>query len=178
MSCCTARSARLVRIEHRLAPDLWPALGDASQIELVILNLAINARDAMPGGGTITIETGNIEAGDPHRPAELSEGDYVRLAVSDTGSGMSEEVLAKCLEPFFTTKEIGKGSGLGLSVVHGIATQSGGTVAISSELGRGTLVSVYLPRAAADLAQIGPQRRARDNRAERRPIRRARAAGR
>ena len=145
----------LVRIEQRLAPDLWPALGDSSQIELVILNLAINARDAMPGGGTITIETGNIRAGDPRRPAELSEGDYVRLAVSDTGSGMSEEVLAKCLEPFFTTKEIGKGSGLGLPVVHGIATQSGGTVAISSELGRGTVVSVYLPRAAADLVQ-GP----------------------
>jgi len=145
----------LVRIEQRLAPDLWPALGDSSQIELVILNLAINARDAMPGGGTITIETGNIRAGDAHRPAELSEGDYVRLAVSDTGSGMSKEVLAKCLEPFFTTKEIGKGSGLGLPVVHGIATQSGGTVAISSELGRGTVVSVYLPRAAADLVQ-GP----------------------
>jgi signal transduction histidine kinase/CheY-like chemotaxis protein len=146
-----------VRIEHRLAPDLWPALGDASQIELVILNLVINARDAMPGGGTITIETGNVEPGDPRRLSELPRedhlrGGYVRLAISDTGSGMSEEVLAKCLEPFFTTKEVGRGSGLGLSVVHGIATQTGGTVAISSKPGDGTVVSVYLPRAETEPA--------------------------
>jgi signal transduction histidine kinase/CheY-like chemotaxis protein len=141
-----------VRIDHRLAPDLWPALGDASQIELVILNLIINARDAMPGGGAITIETGNMEAAALRRLAGLPSGDYVRLAVSDTGSGMTDEVLAKCLEPFFTTKEVGKGSGLGLSVVHGIATQSGGTVEIGSEVGRGTVVNVYLPRAEAEIA--------------------------
>jgi signal transduction histidine kinase/ActR/RegA family two-component response regulator len=141
-----------VRIDRRLERPLWPALADSRQMELVILNLAINARDAMPGGGAITIETANVAAADPHRPAGLPAGDYVLLAVSDTGSGMTPEVLAKCLEPFFTTKEIGKGSGLGLSVVHGIATQSGGAVEIRSEPGQGTCVRVYLPRAAAELA--------------------------
>ena len=139
-----------VRIDRRLRRPLWPALADARQMELVILNLAINARDAMPAGGTTTLETANVAADAPHPPAGLPAGDYVLLAVSDTGSGMTPEILAKCLEPFFTTKEVGKGSGLGLSVVHGIATQSGGDIEIRSEPGQGTCVRVYLPRAAAE----------------------------
>ena len=141
-----------VRIDLRLEPHPWPALADPRQMELVILNLSINARDAMSAGGTITIETSNIAAGDPQCPAGVPAGDYVLLAVSDTGSGMAPEVLAKCLEPFFTTKEIGRGSGLGLSVVHGVATQSGGTVEIRSQVGHGTCVRVYLPRADAEPA--------------------------
>ena len=139
-SCCAASFGRPGADRTVVcAADLWPALADARQIELVLLNLAINARDAMPGGGTITIGDGESGCRRPAPPAGLPAGDYVRLAVSDTGAGMSEEILAKCLEPFFTTKEIGKGSGLGLSVVHGIATQSGGDIEISSEPGQGTV---------------------------------------
>jgi signal transduction histidine kinase/CheY-like chemotaxis protein len=136
-----------VRVDQHLAPDLWPATTDPNQIELAILNLAINARDAMPVGGSLLIETMNSPPGDPHRPAELGGGDYVAIAVSDTGTGMSEEVMARALEPFFTTKERGKGSGLGLSMVYGVARQSGGGLALSSRLGEGTTVRVYLPRA-------------------------------
>jgi len=134
-----------VRIETGLTDGLWPALVDPTQIELVLLNLAINARDAMPEGGRVTIRTANVSRGDS--PADLPPGDYVRVSVSDTGQGMSEEVLSKALEPFFTTKEPGKGSGLGLSMVHGVATQSSGGLHIDSRPGRGTTVSVYLPRA-------------------------------
>ena len=118
---------------------------DPTQIELVLLNLAINARDAMPEGGRLTIRTANVSRGDA--PPDLAAGDYVLIAVSDTGEGMSEEVLRRAVEPFFTTKEPGKGSGLGLSMVHGVATQSGGGLHIDSRLGRGTTVNVYLPRA-------------------------------
>ena len=123
-------------------------------MELVILNLAINARDAMPAGGTITLETANVAADDPLRPAGLPAGNYVLLAVSDTGSGMTSEILAKCLEPFFTTKEVGKGSGLGLSVVHGIATQSGGDIEICSEPGQGTCVRVSSAAPLSNLSRI------------------------
>ncbi len=128
-----------------LTEGLWPALVDPTQIELVLLNLAINARDAMPGGGRLTIRTANVSRGGA--PRDLAPGDYVLLSVSDTGEGMSEEVLRRAVEPFFTTKEPGKGSGLGLSMVHGVATQSGGGLHIDSRLGRGTTVNVYLPRA-------------------------------
>ena len=134
-----------VRIETVLTEGLWPALVDPTQIELVLLNLAINARDAMPGGGRLTIRTANVSRGEA--PADLAPGDYVLISVSDTGEGMSEEVLKRAVEPFFTTKEPGKGSGLGLSMVHGVATQSGGALHIDSRLGRGTTVDVYLPRA-------------------------------
>src|SRR5438270_1105749 len=134
-----------VRIETVLTDGLWPALVDPTQTELVLLNLAINARDAMPAGGRLTIRTANVSRGDA--PADLAPGDYVLISVSDTGEGMSEEVLRKAVEPFFTTKEPGKGSGLGLSMVHGVATQSGGGLHIDSRLGRGTTVNVYLPRA-------------------------------
>jgi PAS domain S-box-containing protein len=134
-----------VRIETVLTDGLWPALVDPTQTELVLLNLAINARDAMPEGGRLTIRTANVSRGDA--PPDLAPGDYVLISVSDTGEGMSEDVLRRAVEPFFTTKELGKGSGLGLSMVHGVATQSGGGLHIDSRLGRGTTVNVYLQRA-------------------------------
>ncbi len=140
---------RTVRIHNRPEPKLWPALVDPTQIELVILNLAINARDAMPGGGDLTIETANVRMPPaPHREVPL-EGDYVTIRVSDTGVGMTPEVLAKAFEPFFTTKAVGSGSGLGLSQVFGTARQSGGDVMIESRPGQGTTVTLYLPRAPA-----------------------------
>jgi PAS domain S-box-containing protein len=136
----------LVRVETNLAPDLWRASTDPTQLELVILNLAINARDAMPGGGTLQFETGNAGPGSANQPPELTPGDYVRIAVSDTGAGMPPDVLARALEPFFTTKEVGKGSGLGLPQVYGVAMQSGGTIRLSSTVGAGTTVELWLPR--------------------------------
>ena len=138
-----------VGIETRLQPELWPAMIDPTQIELVILNLAINARDAMEVGGTVTVETANVTLGAPERAEEPPAGDYVMVAVSDNGPGMSEEVLAKAFEPFFTTKPVGKGSGLGLSQVYGLAKQSGGGVRIDTRPGDGASVKVYLPRAGA-----------------------------
>jgi PAS domain S-box-containing protein len=139
-----------VRLESVLKPDLWPALVDPTQIELIILNLAINARDAMEVGGGLTVETANVTLkAPPSRPEEPQPGDYVMLTVSDTGPGMTDEVLAKAFEPFFTTKAVGKGSGLGLAQVYGFAKQSGGGVRIDTRLGEGTTVKVYLPRAAS-----------------------------
>jgi PAS domain S-box-containing protein len=135
-----------VQVETVLTDGLWPALVDPTQIELVLLNLAINARDAMPDGGCLTIRTVNI--GERDAPRDLSPRDYVLISVADTGIGMSKEVLARAIGPFFTTKETGKGSGLGLSMVHGVAIQSGGGLQIASRLGQGTTVSVYLPRAS------------------------------
>ena len=132
-----------------MGPDLWRAMADPGQLEGALLNLAINARDAMPGGGTMTIETANVELNEDNIAAgtEMSPGEYVMLAVSDTGSGMPPEVLEYAFEPFFTTKDVGEGSGLGLSMVYGFARQSGGQVTIHSEDGRGTTVKLYLPRA-------------------------------
>ncbi|MFC5067714.1 response regulator [Flaviflagellibacter deserti] len=138
-----------VRIETVLASNLWPALIDPTQIELVILNLAINARDAMAVGGALTVETANVSLGPPRRPEEPRSGDYVMVAVNDTGTGMSPEVIEKAFEPFFTTKEVGRGSGLGLSQVYGLAKQSGGGVKLDSRLGEGTSVKVYLPRSTS-----------------------------
>jgi len=129
--------------------DLWPALVDPTQVELVVLNLAINARDASPVGGSITLETANVTLGPPEKPEEPPAGEYVMIAVTDKGSGMPRDVLAKAFEPFFTTKDVGKGSGLGLSQVLGFAKQSNGGVRIESRMGEGTCVRVYLPRAAA-----------------------------
>jgi signal transduction histidine kinase len=143
-----------VEAQFTLAPSLWRAYADRSQIESALLNLAINARDAMPDGGKLTIETHNAHL-DAHyalQNAEVVAGDYVALAVSDTGVGMTPEVRERALEPFFTTKEVGKGSGLGLSMIYGFARQSKGHVKIYSEIGRGTTVRLYLPRAATDEA--------------------------
>lgn len=126
--------------------DLALALVDANQLELAILNLAINARDAMPSGGTLRIDLDNRRTGD-NSPPELPHGDYVVLSIADTGAGMDEATLARAFEPFFTTKEMGSGSGLGLSMVQGFAAQSGGSVQIRSRPGKGTAVDLWLPRA-------------------------------
>jgi PAS domain S-box-containing protein len=136
----------LVKVEHDLAPELWWATSDPTQLELVILNLAINSRDAMPMGGRICIVTRNVVGGDDI-PGELKPGEYVRIAVSDTGTGMPAHIVERAFEPFFTTKDVGKGSGLGLAQVYGVATQFGGTVRIVSEPEAGTTVAVFLPRA-------------------------------
>jgi PAS domain S-box-containing protein len=131
-----------------VAPDLWNTLADPGQIENVILNLAINARDAMQGEGRLTIELANATLDDMAFSAAdaVPAGDYVMLAVSDTGSGMSPAVLEKAFEPFFTTKPEGEGTGLGLSMAYGFVRQSGGTIRIYSELGAGTTIRIYLPR--------------------------------
>ncbi|GAB7529163.1 hypothetical protein PS3A_15720 [Pseudomonas sp. 3A(2025)] len=135
-----------IRVRLDLDEQLWQALTDPTQTEMIILNLAINARDAMPDGGQLTLSTRNIHVSEaPRRPEDPERGDYVVLSIRDTGSGMSDEVLAKVFEPFFTTKDIGKGSGLGLAQVFGFAKQSGGGVSIDTAPGRGTEVSVYLP---------------------------------
>jgi PAS domain S-box-containing protein len=129
--------------------DVWLALADAAQVELVLLNLAINSRDAMPNGGLITVSIGNFALGPPQRPEEPQAGDYVGISVTDTGSGIPEDILGKVFDPFFTTKDVGHGSGLGLSQVLGVAQQLGGGVRIETEPGLGTAVTVFLPRAEA-----------------------------
>jgi PAS domain S-box-containing protein len=152
-----------IQIETNLSSDLWPALVDPTQIELIILNLAINARDAMAVGGSLTVATSNTVLYDPpRRPEEPGPGEYVMLSVADTGAGMSDEVLAKAFEPFFTTKEVGKGSGLGLAQVFGFAKQSGGGVQIETCVGRGTEVRVLMPRASVRGVEsaVGGQRSA------------------
>ena len=145
-----------VRVEIAAAPGLAPAFVDANQVELAILNLAINARDAMPAGGTLRIGLHNRRA-DGTSPSELSPGDYVLVSIGDTGTGMDEATLAQAFDPFFTTKEIGSGSGLGLPMVLGFAVQSGGAVQIRSSPGEGTTVELWLPKAAEPLPQVvGP----------------------
>ncbi|HZU91270.1 MAG TPA: response regulator [Stellaceae bacterium] len=139
----------IVQIDRVLQSELWPGMVDPTQIEAAVLNLAINARDAMPEGGRILIETANVSVGEPEQPGDPPPGDYVAISVTDTGTGMSEEVLAHAFEPFFTTKGVGKGSGLGLAMVYGVARQSGGGVRIMSRLGTGTTVTIYLPRSQA-----------------------------
>ncbi len=136
-----------IRIETRLADGLWTAKADPSQLENTLLNLAVNARDAMEGGGCLTIATANTQVDDSMAAEQgLAPGLYVQIAVTDTGSGMTPDVLAKAFDPFFTTKGVGKGTGLGLSQVFGFVRQSGGHVWIESEPGRRTTVRVYLPR--------------------------------
>jgi PAS domain S-box-containing protein len=150
LSVTTGRTTDLRAV---LAPDLCPALVDPTQIELMVLNLAINARDAMRSNGTLTIETFNaVVADQPLRPEDPPPGNYVCLVVNDTGVGIAKDVLPRVFEPFFTTKAPGKGSGLGLSQVFGFAKQSGGGVSIETKVGEGTTVKVYLPRADLDAA--------------------------
>jgi signal transduction histidine kinase/ActR/RegA family two-component response regulator len=132
-----------IEIRHAFASDLWPVLIDIAQIETALLNVAINARDAMPGGGTLLIETANIS---DEAPEEVAGCECVLVSMRDTGTGMSPEVMERAFEPFFTTKEIGKGTGLGLSMVFGVVRQSGGAVRLGSRIGGGTRVQIYLPR--------------------------------
>jgi signal transduction histidine kinase len=135
-----------IHIDTCLGVDLWSALVDPTQLELAVLNLAINARDAMADGGNLQVETANISFDWPTHPEEPPAGEYVVVVVSDNGEGMTEDIRQKAFEPFFTTKEVGKGSGLGLSQVLGFAKQSGGGVQIDSRPGEGTAVRIYLPR--------------------------------
>jgi PAS domain S-box-containing protein len=143
----------LVHVEWRSGKGVWNPFADQAQLELALLNLIINARDAMPSGGIVTVTTENSKAGSDHW-AGLPEGDYVVLSVTDSGVGISAELMDKVMEPFFTTKEVGKGSGLGLSMVYGFAKQSNGAFRLTSELGSGTTAELWLPRASAEVAPI------------------------
>jgi signal transduction histidine kinase len=150
------------RLELSLSPALWPCRLDVGHLEAALLNLAVNARDAMQGGGTLTIATENVEIADGdgaggHFPDAVRPGRYVRLAITDTGAGMEKDVLAHAFEPFFTTKDIGKGSGLGLSQVYGFVKQSGGHVAVDSRVGGGTRFTLFLPRCGVE-ATAAPRR--------------------
>ncbi len=154
----TLGPAIAMRVET--ADDLWPVLADAPQLENALLNLCINARDAMPDGGKLTIAAGNVTLDAAAAIEDLPPGDYVRIAVTDTGTGMSDAVIARVFEPFFTTKPIGQGTGLGLSMIYGFTRQSGGQVQIRSAVGAGTTVSLYLPRhletTIVDAEPVGP----------------------
>jgi CheY-like chemotaxis protein len=140
-----------IQLELVLAGGLWPTLCDENQLESALLNLAINARDAMPDGGKLTIETCNAHLDDAYtaKARDLNPGQYVCICVSDTGVGMAPDVLAHAFEPFYTTKPIGQGTGLGLSMIYGFARQSDGYAKIYSEVGKGTTIKLYLPRLRA-----------------------------
>jgi CheY-like chemotaxis protein len=152
ITLATSTLGRRVQVVPELSDDLWPAMVDPSQVEAAILNLCLNARDAMPDGGRLTVRTSNLVVaggGQPTSDSHLPTGSYVQVCISDTGTGMSPEVKARAFDPFFTTKGPGAGSGLGLSQVYGMARQSGGNVTIDSAPGEGTRVTLCLPRAMA-----------------------------
>jgi len=137
-----------VHVEVDLAPDVWPIYVDPHQLENAIVNLAVNARDAMDGQGVMRITAANVKLA-ANQVGDVQAGEYVKISVSDTGCGMTPEVLERAFEPFFTTKGVGKGTGLGLSMVYGFAKQSRGHMTIYSEVGHGTTIRLYLPRAEA-----------------------------
>ena len=147
-----------IELVCKLSGDLWTAMTDANQLESALLNLAINARDAMPEGGHLTIETVNVQLDKAYTSLyeDVQPGDYVAVSVSDTGVGMLPEVLEKAVDPFFTTKAVGEGTGLGLSVIYGFAKQSRGHLRIYSEVGQGTTVRLYLPRAQQTAVDLKP----------------------
>ncbi|KQN80099.1 ATP-binding protein [Sphingomonas sp. Leaf62] len=145
-----------ISIEVHLAPELWKVEADANQLENALLNLAVNARDAMKPGGTLTITTANGIIGEADAEDDTVPGHYVSLAVCDTGDGMSEATMSRVFEPFFTTKEVGKGTGLGLSMVYGFVKQSGGHLRIESSIGRGTTVTLYLPKFTGTVVEETP----------------------
>jgi CheY-like chemotaxis protein len=161
-----------IEVETALAEDLWPIHADAAELENALLNLAVNARDAMPDGGRLTLETANVTAPVAGEPGGPTEGEYVVVRIEDTGVGMTPAVIERAFEPFFTTKEVGRGTGLGLSQVYGFVRQSGGQVTIRSELGQGSTVAIYLPRWTGAVAETpapsagdGPLPRAREGEA-------------
>ncbi|RTM08920.1 MAG: PAS domain S-box protein [Bradyrhizobiaceae bacterium] len=147
-----------VEVDLRLTKPLWSVTADVRQMETAILNIVLNARDAMPQGGKLTIETSNVDLSKDYAAhnVEVQPGQYVMMALSDTGSGIAPEMLNRIFEPFFTTKPVGKGTGLGLSMVHGFVKQTGGHIQVYSEVGHGTCVKIYLPRAGADATTAVP----------------------
>jgi PAS domain S-box-containing protein len=159
----------LVKLEWRAENKVWCAYADSTQLELALMNLIINARDAMPSGGTITVTARNAQA-TADNPLGLPPGDYVVLAVKDNGSGIPADIIEQVTEPFFTTKDVGEGTGLGLSMVYGFARQSGGTIDIDSKVGEGTVVEIWLPRADDAAADTRPAKSSAKP-AETRPLR-------
>jgi len=139
-------------VSTEVPAEIWPVLADPNELELALLNLVINARDAMPSGGAIVLGAENVTLTGSELPAKLA-GDFVAIMVADTGTGIAPDILPKIFDPFFTTKQVNKGTGLGLSQVHGFAHQSNGTVAIDTRLGEGTRITLYLPRASAETAE-------------------------
>jgi Histidine kinase-, DNA gyrase B-, and HSP90-like ATPase len=145
-----------IELECSLSTELWTTFTDANQLESAVLNLAINARDAMPDGGRLTIETTNVHLDEAYTSLQedVASGDYVVIGVSDTGTGMPADVVAKAIDPFFTTKPVGDGTGLGLSMVYGFAKQTRSHLRIYSEVGHGTTIKFYLPRALQDAVDL------------------------
>jgi CheY-like chemotaxis protein len=150
-----------IEVEAVMPPRIWLVETDQNQLENAILNLAVNARDAMPQGGKLTIETRNTHLDESYAAQNpgVASGQYVMICISDTGTGMDADTAEKAFEPFFTTKEVGKGTGLGLSMVYGFVKQSGGHLKIYSEVGEGTTVRIYLPRLMGDVTATAEQER-------------------